>query len=240
MLSLLIPLYNEADILEFSVEKLLSYLRSRALDAEIILLDNGSKDGTEKIAEKLSAEHAEVRAVSLTERGPGRAFSQGLREARADIVLTLDADLSSDLQFIENAFRLMDAADIVVGSKSLGNQRRTPLRIFASQLYIFFAQTAFGLHLSDYSIGCKCFRRSKISPALDHLDPWTGFVLELCIFARLQGLHLVQVGIDCEDYRRSHFSLMHEGFYRFRHLFRCWRTWQDKRSWFQQVLVKEC
>ena len=114
----------------------------------------------------------------------------------------------------------------------MGNQQRAVTRVLGSQLYIVVAQLLFRLTISDFAPSTKSFRRSSILPVLDHLDPWTGYVFELCVYARIKGLRVLQIGIDCEDRRKSKFNLLHEGLYRYAHLYRCYRQVRSGKSWF--------
>lgn len=232
MLSIIVPVYNEEPILEGSVRRLRDYLTNRGDGRhEIILVDNGSSDASAAVAQKLSAEFPEVRAIQLPERGPGAAFKLAAQQAQGDILLTLDADLSSDLSFIEHALALLPSVAMVVGSKTFGRQRRGPLRILASQTYITLAQLLLDLSVSDYSMGCKAMWRADVVNALPHLNGWTGYVLELIVFLQKRGKRIVQIGVNCEDRRTSHFRLLHEGVFRFRHLFRIWQEVRRAESW---------
>jgi glycosyltransferase involved in cell wall biosynthesis len=235
MLSVLIPVYNEETILESSVLTVHNYLEERAVIHEIIVANNGSTDGTKNIGERLAQEYPWLHFYTLSERGVGKAFVESVKRAKGEYLLSLDIDLSSELTFIDFAQDLLDYCDMVVGSKTMGNQRRTVMRVLASQMYILFSQVFFQLTISDYSIGCKAYKKSAIVNALSHLDHWTGYVFELCLFLRLRGKRVLQVGIDCDDTRKSHFSLLHEGVYRYSHLFRCFRRLKDKTSWLHKA-----
>ncbi len=230
MLSLLIPVYNEEAILAANAEKVHAFLESRGIAHEILVTSNGSTDGTNELGRKLAARYSWFRFFELPERGAGRAFVLGVKEARGEFLVTLDADLSSRLDFILHANDLLNHADMVVGSKTMGSQRRTLLRIFGSQLYIMITQAFFDLTISDYSIGAKAFRREAVLPFLDSLDPWTGFIFELCLHFKNDGKIILQIGVACEDSRASKFSLLHEGFYRFAHLFRWWRRGRQRAA----------
>lgn len=232
MYSILIPVFNEEEILESSLQQLQAYLEAISLEYEILILDNGSDDETNAVAARLASRMPQVRALRCVERGPGKAFQLGVKEAKGEFIVTLDADLSSELRFIEYARDLLAYGDAVIGSKTMGTQRRTLFRILGSQGYILFTQVFFDLTIADYSIGSKAFRRAEILSAVEHLDHWTGYIFELCLFLKLRGAKIVQIGIDCDDHRKSHFNLMHEGFYRYRHLYRCWKKLRDKSSWF--------
>jgi len=232
MISFLIPVYNEETLLENTVSTVSEYAERCGLDYEIIVVDNGSTDATLPIGEDLAAKHDFFRIFHLDERSVGKAFVLGVESANGEIVISLDADLSSDLTFIDYVSELDLHFDMLVGSKTMGNQRRTVTRIVGSFLYIFFTQVVFDMSISDFSLGAKAYRREAILEALPHLDDWTGYVFELCLFLNLRAKRVIQVGINCEDTRKSRFNLLHEGLYRYAHLYRCWRRVRDKQSWF--------
>jgi glycosyltransferase involved in cell wall biosynthesis len=234
MISIFIPVYNEEEILEASVRRVHDYLSEHKLEHEIIVGSNGSSDGTCRTGEKLAADLPYFKFFHLPARGAGTAFAHGVRRAQGEFVVTLDVDLSSDLIFIDYASDLLRYADMVVGSKTMGSQRRSAVRVIGSQLYIMISNILFDLTISDYSIGCKAFRRGAILPALDFLDAWTGHIFELCLYLHCRKKKIVQVGIDCDDRRRSRFRILHEGFYRYAHLARCWRRLRRADSWFHQ------
>lgn len=231
-LSIVMPAYNEQELIERSVLTVHDYLTERNLTHEIIVCSNGSTDQTEAIGKRLMAEHPWFIFSHQEERGVGRAFAAGVRMANAEYIVSLDIDLPAELAFMEYAHDLLKYADMVIGSKSMGNQQRAIVRVLGSQLYIVIAQLAFRLTASDYAPSTKAFRRSAILPVLDHLDQWTGYVFELCLYFRLNGKRVVQIGIDCEDQRPSRFNLLHEGYYRYLHLFRTFLKLRNKNSWF--------
>ena len=216
--SVLIPVFNEERILESSIHRLSEYLSIHLPGSEIIIIDNGSTDRTSEIAKILSACLPSITFLQIPSRGPGNAIKEGIKAAKGDYIVTLDADLSSDLLFIDYVKDLSRHADLIIGCKTMGNQRRTLFRLIASHLYITFAQWLFDLSISDYSIGVKAFRRSLVFPYVEHLDPWTGYILELVLICRKNGGRILQIGIDCEDKRESRFNLLYEGFYRAWHL----------------------
>ncbi|NLF25953.1 MAG: glycosyltransferase family 2 protein [Deltaproteobacteria bacterium] len=234
LFSIIIPVYNEAEILAASVAEVHNHLSARQIEHEIIIVSNGSTDRTSEIGHSLSKSQANVVFLELPERGAGRAFVQGVKAARGDCIATLDVDLSSELIFLDYAYDLLRYADMVVGSKTMGNQKRSAIRVCASQLYILLSNLAFNVTISDYSIGSKAFRREAILGALPFLDPWTGHIFELCLYLHCHKRKVVQIGIDCQDLRRSRFNLLHEGLYRYTHLWRCWRKLKDRNSWFFQ------
>lgn len=218
--SVIIPTYNEATVIERAISTLSSHFEALRVDFEILIADNGSTDETTRIVEGLAALDPRIRLVSLQRRGPGLAFVSAVRAAEGDWIITQDADLSSELVFLDYVIRLSSLADAVIGSKTFGQQRRKLHRVLASQLYITAAQMLFDLPQSDFSMGCKAFKRELILPYLDSLDSWTGFIMELSFFMARDRRRVVQVGVDCNDTRKSRFNLIHEGCFRFWHLWR--------------------
>jgi glycosyltransferase AglD len=229
MISILIPVFNEEAVLAESVETLRCFLSKDNLEYEILLLDNGSTDKTAEISRELGKKYPNIRYFYTPVKGPGQAFVMGVENARYEYLISLDADLSSDIEFVTNAIHLLKQAPIVIGSKSMGNQDRVFLRILFSHLYILLSQLFFGLTVSDYSLGAKGYHRSVLLPILPYLDKWTGYVLEICIYLKLQRVKIIQISVDCKDLRKSHFNLLHEGFYRYGHILKCWYLVKKER-----------
>lgn len=231
MLSVLIPVYNEEELIEQSALRIHDHLSRSQIDHEVIVTSNGSNDRTVEIGRRLESQYSWFRLKDLPEKSVGKAFVTGVREARGEFVVSMDADLSVELTFLDFAHELLKHAGMVVGSKTMGRQRRSFFRVFASQFYIFFTYLLFDLTISDYSMAAKAFRRESILPALDHLDSWTGYTFELALFLHGRNEKIIQVGVDCDDRRPSRFRLLHEGFYRYAHLYRCARERRRPGSW---------
>lgn len=233
MISIVIPVYNEEELLRQNILRLHQWLKEQQIDAEILVVDNGSTDQTPQISRALEQEQL-IRYFHLPERSVGRAFARGVREARSPWIVSVDADLSADLMFIALAQSLMPFADMIVGSKTLGKQKRSAVRIIGSQMYLLFTQILFQMTITDYSMSAKAYRREAILPILDKLDTWTAYVFETCVWLHKQKKTVLQIGVDCDDRRKSRFNIWHEGFYRYSHLFRLWRRLKDPNSWFNR------
>jgi len=231
MYSILIPVFNEEEILETNVLRVHRYADKLGLNHELVVVSNGSTDSTVEIGNRMVEEHDWFQFYKLEEKGPGLAFSKGVKEAKGEFIVTLDADLSSELTFLEFARDLLVHAEVVVGSKTMGSQRRGPIRVIGSQTYILFTQIFFNLTISDYSLGAKAYRKESILPLLGGLDSWTGYVFEICAFIQNSGGRIIQVGIECEDTRASRFNLLHEGIYRYKHLFRTYKKIRNSAKW---------
>lgn len=235
MISIVIPVFNEEEILEKSVQKLSDWLSLRPTLFEVIVVDNGSTDKTAQIAEKLTETYRWFRFFQIPEKSVGKAFAKGVREAKYNYIISLDADLSSDLIFIQYAESLLKYSSMVVGSKTLGQQKRSALRVIGSQFYLFVTQVLFKMTITDFSMSSKAYRKDVILPILDSIDTWTAYVFEICVWLIRNQKTVLQIGIGCEDYRQSRFNIWHEGFYRYWNLYRVWKEMKDPNSWFQKI-----
>lgn len=221
--SVFIPVYNEEDILILNTERLIKYLEGYGIDYEIIIGSNGSNDRTPSLGRMLSEKYPQIEFFHIQEKGPGNAFKHGLQIARYNRVVSLDMDLSINLGFIEEAFRLLNSNyDIIVGSKKMGHEKRSVFRKFGSDLFIFIAKILLGLPFEDYSIGAKAYKRDLLLSYLHRIDRGTAYVLNIIYLAFQNNRKVIEIPVRCEDLRGSKFNIIHEGIYRFYNLFKLW------------------
>src|SRR5512144_3136660 len=96
--SIIIPAYNESERLAISLPKVLDYVSAKALQAEIIVVNDGSKDDTADVVKRFSVLHPDVRLLDNPgNRGKGYSVRNGMLNARGDVMLFTDADLSSPI-----------------------------------------------------------------------------------------------------------------------------------------------
>jgi len=162
-LSIVIPAFNEANTLG----PLFDALR-RALDGfthEIILVDDGSTDGTSDIVKELSRDQARA-FFHLRNQGKGAALRTALEHAKGDIVVIQDADFEYDPKDIPRLIQpiLENHADAVFGSRFHGPTQRIHLywHQLANRWLTWFTNIVYDLNLSDMETGYKAFRRSAI------------------------------------------------------------------------------
>lgn len=221
--SVIIPVYNEVEILEENILHLMTLFNKQNLAFEFLIGSNGSNDGTNVIGSRLAERYSQIRFYSFSQRGVvGRVFKEAVRTAQFDKILSLDMDLTIDLSFINEAIHLLDTEDMVLGSKKSGTESRLWMRRVGSALYIWAVKHLMGLEFSDYSIGAKAYRRSAILPFLNALDEKTGYVLTLAYCLHKHNRRLKQIPVYCNDFRASKFRLGEEGVYRFSHMFKLW------------------
>lgn len=166
LISIVIPIYNEETILRTAVTDLRERLAAFGWTYEIVLAENGSRDGTIAIAAELAREHADVRFFSLGEPNYGGALRRGIEEARGTYVICEEIDLC-DADFHKRAIDILTRgdADLVIGSKLIGGARddRPWARHAASQLYNGLLRVTLGFEGTD-THGLKAFVRARLSP----------------------------------------------------------------------------
>jgi glycosyltransferase involved in cell wall biosynthesis len=165
-ISVVMPAYNEAEILATSVKSVVEGLRERGEQFEVLIVENGSTDGTLAIAHQVAAELSEVRVEHRDEANYGRALRHGLLQAHGDAVVNFDTDYF-DLDFLAAAVdRVLGAGGpaIVVGSKRAAGatDTRAPLRKVATWVFSTILRVAFGLRVSD-THGMKAMRRGAVA-----------------------------------------------------------------------------
>jgi glycosyltransferase involved in cell wall biosynthesis len=196
-LSYFFPAHNEEANLEALVEEALGALPAIAERFEIIAVDDGSRDATPAIADRLAAASpGVVRAVHHpTNLGYGAALRSGLRAARYDLVCFTDGDRQfrvADLGVLTERLLRPDAPDVVVGYRL--RRADPPIRTIYARLYKLANRVWFGLRVRDVDCACKLFRRS----VLDGVRVESGgafFSAELLIKLRAAGRSVVEVGV---------------------------------------------
>jgi glycosyltransferase involved in cell wall biosynthesis len=171
--SVVIPVHNEAEILQESVRDLLGRLDRWGGEYEVLLCENGSEDGTRDMAAALQRSYPQLRVMSLAEADYGRAMREGIREAQKDIVVIFDMDYYQP-EFLDVCENLLAKSDIVIASKLLsGAQDRRPARRrMISMGFSLFLRCVFGVRVRE-THGIKGFRRE-----------WAANFVEQCQFTR--------------------------------------------------------
>lgn len=197
-LSYFFPAHNEEANLEGLVQEALAALPALAERFEIIAVDDGSKDRTLQIADRLAAANPDlVRVVHHpTNLGYGAALHSGFRAARYDLVAFTDGDRQfrvADLGRLTARLAGPDAPDAVVGFRI---RRADPaIRTLYARLYKLANRALFGLRVRDVDCACKLFRREALA-GIRVESGGAFFSAELLIKVRAAGRNVVEVGVD--------------------------------------------
>ncbi len=210
-LSVVIPIYNEAAILEASVTELIAALEREQLEFEVVLAENGSRDRTVALAEQLSERYpGRLRWFSYPEPNYGGALREGIFRARGTYVVCEEIDLC-DVEFHRRALELLrhDEADLVIGSKAMaGAQDKRPLvRRAATKVYNKLLRVSLGFSGTD-THGLKALRRATLAPiAAKCIVDYDVFASELVIRAEREGLRVLEIPVEIEEKRAPSINL---------------------------------
>jgi dolichol-phosphate mannosyltransferase len=211
---LILPTYNEAENARAIVTAAAAVLAAAAADGfRILIVDDGSPDGTGRIADELAAEHDWMQVLHRSEKnGIGPAYLAGFRhalDAGAGYVMEMDSDFShdpADLARLLQAVR--DGADLALGSRYVpggGVVDWGLLRRFISEGGSTYARLVLGLRVRDLTGGFKCFRREVLEAI--HFDSVRSqgyaFQVELTYRAVQAGFRVVEVPITFRDRERG-------------------------------------
>ena len=200
-LSVIIPAYNEELRLPATLERIATYLSSCGREAEVLVVDDGSKDGTAAVAEYFRIKIPTLRVVSNgVNRGKGYSVRHGMQEARGRIALFTDADLSAP---IEEAGKLIDALesnDVAIGSRAMDRSlitvHESPFREFAGIIFNKIVRIILWLPFVDTQCGFKAFRRERCGIIFEQQKiERFGFDPELLYLARHHGLRAVEIPV---------------------------------------------
>ncbi|MEO8461844.1 MAG: glycosyltransferase family 2 protein [Chloroflexota bacterium] len=194
-LSYFFPAHNEADNLRGLVEEALAALPHLAETFEVIVVDDGSRDETPRIADELAAADGRVRVVHHAHnRGYGAALRSGFAAAGHDLIAFTDGDR----QFrVEDLGRLLDRlaagdADVVVGYRI--KRADPPVRTLYARAYRLANLVFFGLRVRDVDCACKVFRRGSLA-GISVESNGAFFSAELLIKLRQAGRRVIEVGV---------------------------------------------
>ena len=161
-LSVVMPVYNEKD----TIAEILRRVLTTGLASEVIVVDDGSTDGTAAVLTKLRADE-KVNVITVPKnRGKGAAVRVGIEAAKGDLVLIQDADLEYDPRDIPNLLKPIEEglADVVYGSRFLGGPRRPTMywHAVANHMLTFFTNILYNNILTDMETGYKLFKREVL------------------------------------------------------------------------------
>jgi glycosyltransferase involved in cell wall biosynthesis len=224
-LSIIIPSYNEELRLPATLERIAAYLSTYAREAEVLVVDDGSEDGTAAVAESYRGKILTLRVISNgLNRGKGYSVRHGMQEARGRIALFTDADLSAP---IEEAGKLIDGLetnDVAIGSRAMDRSLITVheslFREFAGIIFNKIVRSILWLPFVDTQCGFKAFRRERCGIIFEQQTiERFGFDPELLYLARRHGLRAVEIPVRWGHSPATKVSMLHDSIQMFIDIF---------------------
>jgi glycosyltransferase involved in cell wall biosynthesis len=193
-LTIFFPAFNEEEIIEKTVRDASRFAASAAGDYEVVVVDDGSRDGTAAAVERIAAVDPHVRLVRHDRnRGYGAALRTGFAQARKALVFFTDADGQFDVAQLPRLIALLGTAPVVVGYRIKRND--APHRLFIAKTYNLIVRLMFGLRVRDIDCAFKLFRREVLSHV--NLESNGAFISsELLIKLRRAGVPIAECGVN--------------------------------------------
>lgn len=216
--SIIIPAYNEGQRITVTLDKVLGYIGQQGWNAEVIVVDDGSRDNTAAIVRSYAERHPAVRLLQNPgNRGKGYSVRHGMLNAGGDLLLFSDADLSSPIQEATKLFAaLAEGAEVAIGSRWLRRELQTERQPFYRQLFgrVFnlHLRLLLGLGFKDTQCGFKAFtaRAAQTLFPRQKIERW-GFDPELLFLARKFGLPVREIAVEWAHDNRSKISYVKDG-----------------------------
>ena len=216
--SIVIPAYNESARISRTLEAVVACVRRKGWSAEIVVVDDGSRDKTAEVVEAIAAEAPEIRLLRNNgNHGKGFSVRNGILHSLGEIVMFTDADLSAPIEEAEGLFAaIAGGADIAIGSRWLERTRQTirqPLyRQFFGRCFNAVTRMVMGLPFADTQCGFKAFTRSAAQTIfqLQTIERW-GFDPEILFIALKRSYRIVEVPVSWAHDERTRISYLKDG-----------------------------
>lgn len=193
-LSVFFPVFNEEGNIESTTEKAVEVLKTKNIDWEILIIDDGSTDHTGEIADKLAVKYQNVNVIHQPNGGYGMALRSGFKNAKYDWIVYTDGDGQFDFREIDKFIEKAEDADYIIGYRI---KRQDPFyRVIFAKIWAISVFSLFWIWVSDFDCGFKMINRKaleKIKP----LESKRGAMInaELIIKTKKYGFKVAQVGV---------------------------------------------
>src|SRR6266498_341228 len=216
--SIVIPAYNEASRLGSTLDRVLNYVISQHWDAEVIVVNDGSRDRTADLVREYAQRYPFLRMIENPgNRGKGYSVRNGMLNAAGDVLLFSDADLSSPIEEGPKLFRAIEeGADVAIGSRWLKpdtqTKRQSLLRQFYGRAFNVALRVLLGLSQKDTQCGFKaftCVAARRIFPQ-QQIERW-GFDPEILYLAHRYRFRVTEVPVAWAHVEGTRISPLRDG-----------------------------
>lgn len=216
--SIIIPAYNESARLGSTLDRVLNYISAENWDAEVIVVNDGSRDDTASLVKQYAAANPALRLLENPgNRGKGYSVRNGMLHAGGEILLFSDADLSAPIEEAPKLFAaITSGTDVAIGSRwlrpELQTHRQSLVRQFYGRLFNLALRVVLGLNIKDTQCGFKAFTRAAAQVIFpqQQIERW-GFDPELLYLARHAGLRIEEVPVQWAHVEGTRISPLRDG-----------------------------
>ena len=201
LLSIVVPAYNEERRLPETLPCIVDFVQAQDYAAEVIVVDDGSSDGTASVVEEIAADAPFVRLIKNEHRGKGFAVKTGALAAEGDFVFLCDADLSMPIEEVAKFLPpALEGYDVAIGSREIEGARRYDepgLRHLMGRVFNTLVRLLAVKGFQDTQAGFKCFAREAAREMFFYqtMDGF-GFDVEILFIAQKRGFRIVEVPIN--------------------------------------------
>lgn len=217
-LSIIVPAYNEAGSLRQNIG-LIQKAASEISDSyEIVIAEDGCSDETTRVVAGITSDNSKIIHLHSDHRlGKGLALKNAFRESKGQALIFMDADLSTDLNCLNEVIELVENGyDLVVGSRFVKGAfvNRSIFRNMASRAYNLLVKLLFRDDVSDHQCGFKGFKNQSLKHVIDDIvENGYLFDTELIVRMKQKGLNLAEIPVKWQEpeNRTPRFSLFTDG-----------------------------
>ena len=227
LLSIIIPVYNETKRIGLTLKRIIDFMKDKGYIYEIIVVDDGSVDGTPDLVSKKFAAFGAVKVLrNELNHGKGYVVRQGMLDARGDVLFYTDADLASPIQDMEKMLFLINSGyDVVVGSRVIKDSEAKVKRVFwryiIGRIFNFLVRVIAVGGVTDTQCGFKMFTRGAAKKIFSRQKIHTyTFDVEIMYLAKRLGLKVKEVPVSWSEVKDTKVKFVRDSLMMFRDLVR--------------------